>query len=439
MAQGLKEHIDTARLTAASQRSAQLQRRSVRDGVAFTTVPPIVHEVLRSPGEPLDAETQAFFEPRFGHDFSHVRVHTDAKAAVSAQSVNSLAYTIGQHIAFDVGKYAPEMAEGKRLLAHELAHVVQQSASLTMARETAPILIDTDTNTGLEQEATHAAQFNCPDTAVFTHSVSPSPVSCLQRQQAKPSTESEAEIQEGMTLIGAKSQMLELHSTAVRLMVEGQRLLDEWFAAMSAGTLAIPEPEDTEASKYWWIALSGNMAWAATSLLAPELRSVVILVSFAGAAVGSGVAQKVAYYSPPFGRPILITQLAKARDRMEKKLEPLVGEVSMMCVRQGIYNKESQNDELWRQLFPTVPYKSKYELFVKNAIESATAALQDFMSQYQAWRAHVKYEILRFRGENMSGAAGGVGPPIMLPISDSEIGWMAENIPFQPKLKFGEQ
>jgi hypothetical protein len=61
-------------------------------------VPPIVHEVLRSPGQPLDAATRAFFEPRFGHDFSDVRVHTDARAADSALAVNALAYTVGHDV-----------------------------------------------------------------------------------------------------------------------------------------------------------------------------------------------------------------------------------------------------------------------------------------------------------------------------------------------------
>lgn len=101
-----------------------LQRSAV--GLARETAPPIVHEVLRSPGQPLNAETRASMEPRFGHDFSRVRVHTDAKAAESAQAVNALAYTVGHNIAFGTGRYDPGTGEGQRLLAHELTHVVQQ-------------------------------------------------------------------------------------------------------------------------------------------------------------------------------------------------------------------------------------------------------------------------------------------------------------------------
>lgn len=94
-------------------------------------VPPIVHEVLRSPGQPLDAATRAFMEPRFGHDFSQVRVHTDKRAMKSARDVNALAYTVGQNIVFGEGNYSPTTSGGWHLLAHELTHTVQQSKNGT--------------------------------------------------------------------------------------------------------------------------------------------------------------------------------------------------------------------------------------------------------------------------------------------------------------------
>ena len=77
-------------------------------------------------GEPLTKAARDFFEPRFGRDFSEVRVHTDAGAATSAQDLNALAYTIDRNVVFGAGNYAPDSDDGKRLLAHELAHVVQQ-------------------------------------------------------------------------------------------------------------------------------------------------------------------------------------------------------------------------------------------------------------------------------------------------------------------------
>jgi hypothetical protein len=89
-------------------------------------MPAIVRETLASPGLPLDASTRAFMEPLFGHDFSKVRVHTDARAADSAQAVDALAYTAGGSIVFNAGRFSPASSDGRRLLAHELTHVVQQ-------------------------------------------------------------------------------------------------------------------------------------------------------------------------------------------------------------------------------------------------------------------------------------------------------------------------
>jgi hypothetical protein len=102
-----------------------MQNAAARGG-GKSAVPPIVHDVLRSSGEPLDAATRAFMEPRFGHDFSRVRVHTDDRAAQSAQAVDALAYTVASDIVFAKGQYAPETEAGRLLLAHELAHVAQQ-------------------------------------------------------------------------------------------------------------------------------------------------------------------------------------------------------------------------------------------------------------------------------------------------------------------------
>lgn len=89
-------------------------------------VPSIVREVLGGPGQPLDTTSRAFFEPRFGHDFSQVRVHIGAKATESARTVNALAYTVGRNVVFGAEQYQPATTEGKLLLAHELTHVVQQ-------------------------------------------------------------------------------------------------------------------------------------------------------------------------------------------------------------------------------------------------------------------------------------------------------------------------
>jgi outer membrane protein OmpA-like peptidoglycan-associated protein len=91
--------------------------------------PPSVDAVLREPGHALDTPDRLFMEARFGHDFSAVRVHTGASATTSAQAIGAHAYTVGHHIAFDEGRYRAGAPEGRRLLAHELAHVLQQRGS----------------------------------------------------------------------------------------------------------------------------------------------------------------------------------------------------------------------------------------------------------------------------------------------------------------------
>lgn len=93
------------------------------------TAPASVDRVLASVGRPLGPALQQDMGQRFGHDFSQVRIHTDEQAAESARAVNALAYTVGGNVVFGQGQYAPGTREGKRLLAHELTHVVQQSGS----------------------------------------------------------------------------------------------------------------------------------------------------------------------------------------------------------------------------------------------------------------------------------------------------------------------
>jgi hypothetical protein len=87
----------------------------------------LVNDVVKSPGQPLDHSTRSFMEARLGHDFSNVRVHADDRAAESSRQVNAEAYTVGQHIAFASPSFNPSTDEGRKLLAHELTHVMQQA------------------------------------------------------------------------------------------------------------------------------------------------------------------------------------------------------------------------------------------------------------------------------------------------------------------------
>jgi hypothetical protein len=142
---------------AECKKKKTLQRRAKSDAKPGSA-PPIVHEVLRSPGQPLDAATRAFMEPRFGHDFGKVRIHADGRAAASAEAVNAFAYTAGQHMVFAADRFRPGTGEGNRLLAHELTHVVQQSNGAASApfnpEHPLPVGPSADSD---EQEAERAA------------------------------------------------------------------------------------------------------------------------------------------------------------------------------------------------------------------------------------------------------------------------------------------
>ena len=115
--------------SCAAARQQKLQNKTAGP-FAPLAAPPIVDQVLASPGHPLDPGTRAFFEPRFGTDFSRVRIHTGPQAAQSALAVDLFAYTVGHNIVFAERRYAPSTHGGGRLLAHELAHVVQQQGAV---------------------------------------------------------------------------------------------------------------------------------------------------------------------------------------------------------------------------------------------------------------------------------------------------------------------
>lgn len=154
--------------------SELLHREKEGPPLAGDAVPPIVRSVLGGGGYPLDAGTRAQMETGFGQDFSHVRVHTDTQAGESAEAANALAYTVGSDVVFAEGQYAPETSAGQRLLAHELAHVVQQS----LLPNRGPLL-----STKLEVEARQAG-----DDVGAGHSArvsTPASESCMQREESK--------------------------------------------------------------------------------------------------------------------------------------------------------------------------------------------------------------------------------------------------------------
>jgi hypothetical protein len=140
-------------------------------------IPHAVVENMHSAGQPLDAATRADFEPRFGHDFSRVRIHNDTKAHTAAQSVAASAYTIGADISFAAGQFQPRTPSGRHLLAHELTHVVQQQHAPAVPQ--AARLRLNETADAAEHEAAHIA--DAIDQRQALPSITAQPVRSLAR------------------------------------------------------------------------------------------------------------------------------------------------------------------------------------------------------------------------------------------------------------------
>lgn len=115
--------------SAASGAPPRIQRFSGQSSGEIGEAPASVDQALASPGRPLEPQLRRDMEQRFGHNFSRVRVHSGAAAEQSAREVNAHAYTVGHNIVFGAGRFAPGAQEGRRLIAHELTHVVQQGAA----------------------------------------------------------------------------------------------------------------------------------------------------------------------------------------------------------------------------------------------------------------------------------------------------------------------
>lgn len=167
---------------SCNAKSPLLQRHATADG-PIGNVPSIVHNVLSSAGHPLDTGTRSFMESRFGHDFSGVRVHSDSQAAESARAVSAHAYTVGQHVVFGEGQYSPESSHGRHLLAHELAHTIQQRG---LQRYASDLRLGDASEARYEAEADRAAAMvTSSDTGLGqTPSITHTPIAPIISRQA---------------------------------------------------------------------------------------------------------------------------------------------------------------------------------------------------------------------------------------------------------------
>lgn len=205
--------------------ACKLSRKASGESVGSARVPGVVAEVLRSSGRPLDAATRTSMDTRFQFDFSRVRIHDDAQAAESASAVSALSYTVGRHIVFGPGQYSPATAAGRRLLAHELTHVVQQHASSLAAAQ--PFTIGS-ANSPAEREADAIADAVAADPLL--PSISESSAARLHRSRL-PGTDKNERILD----LGSREELACCDSNACMNDKEGFECPDNFDCAKSGG------------------------------------------------------------------------------------------------------------------------------------------------------------------------------------------------------------
>jgi hypothetical protein len=190
-ADAIAERVAGGARTASMGKAAPSMQRSAAGSIPSVAAPPIVHEALHTSGQPLDTETRAFMEPRIGHDLSGVRIHTGPRAEESARAVHALAYTVGADAVFAMGQYNPRSSEGRRLLAHELSHTVQQKSGRANL-QSAPILQrqpqqSAPTDTSSDKSKTDEVTITVPWDLLHRQLTLPSLLAPRQQQPSLPS------------------------------------------------------------------------------------------------------------------------------------------------------------------------------------------------------------------------------------------------------------
>jgi len=241
-----------------------------------TQVPDSVRDVISSPGSTLDASIQRAMEDRMGDNLGDVRVHTGPQAANACEEINARAFTVGNHVAFNSGEYDPESAEGQHVLAHELAHVRQQTGGAVSMLPQEDVQLEIDPDPALEREAEETAQRVMEGGELGIQRMSDTEVhvqrmpSVEKLQQAREQT---AEDGGTMNLAEEVSHIKERLSSVEQAISNDDSMLDKVGKAATQGSVG---------------AIGGLVGAVGGSVVAPGLGTI------GGAAVGQEVAKGVA-------------------------------------------------------------------------------------------------------------------------------------------------
>ncbi|MFD1565418.1 DUF4157 domain-containing protein [Haloarchaeobius amylolyticus] len=265
---------DIERQNAASvQRSREAQYETDRAG--DTSVPASVRDVLSTPGQLLDGGIQRAMEERMGDSFGDVRVHADATAAKACDEINARAFTVGNHIAFNHGEYDPESPEGQHLLAHELAHVRQQTGAAISMMPQKGSGLEIDPDPRLEREAEEAAKQAMADGPVTINRMGTEVH--IQRmpeaEQLQTAREEAASRNDGMLLAQTVSRLEERVSSIEEMVTGDDSVMNSVGKALSQGAVG---------------AVGGLLGGVAGTMVSPGLGTI------GGTAVGQEMAKGMA-------------------------------------------------------------------------------------------------------------------------------------------------
>src|SRR5262245_24830216 len=454
-----------------------LQTKHVGSGVPGQTVAPsIVDEVLSSPGQPLDTATRSLMEPRFGHVFSGVRIHTDTKAAEAAQTINALAFTVGRDIAFGAGQYVPGTSTGQRLLAHELTHVIQQRAAPCTARVPAG---GGAAGVGITTPA-KKNEVNRQGVHGFGH---------------KPRALTPAEVKKFKSWEKGVDDALDVLTPFIR--IRGNAFLDQWLTQMISAKSEAQAPEEEE-KDYWIVALLGNLLWAASvfvpgagvikgvaagmgsfkagaeafrvagraGLGTEAARATGIAVEqvatggmtslgktmystmvVGGGIAASGVVQRWATdpSGDPTGKELVALVLNTKRKEMGKALERNEERLAYDLVLNGFTFDRFQKgrtkymtaveEALWVNLFPSIP-KDDLNAIYKSGLNAINGALADFKKQYRTWRDNIQRCTARFFVPLTDIPHREDWPEEITSGREQPLDYCRRRLPFKPKLDF---
>jgi uncharacterized protein DUF4157 len=345
----------------------------------------VVAGVSGSTGGQLPDPLQARLSGALGVDVSGVRVHTDATAASAAEALSARAFTVGQDVHFGAGQYDPETPAGDHLIAHEVAHTVQQRGGAPAVQHKLEVSQPGD---ALESEADRFAD------AFVQGSPAPGALTATSAQVARETFDlPPVVIGRGRGGAGGQAES----DSMVREFPEIMRgFCRDWCHAASFALHALPNPDDPYAAANFDRALAGNLAWAATSLTyferfaatTPPGRAALVVTSGVGAIAGTGTFSTP---PPPSGRGEIVQILEQTRGLLERHFtaSAFINDAVARCLVDPA-GAHDPGPELWQRFARGIPFHDRAEVMGAQIRQKLARWLASFQRQWLDWKESIE-------------------------------------------------